>query len=64
MPQPPKYSDEQKAAVKALFWQGRSRVRYKGENSRGEHTISQIEQITGVSRGTIWKTVKDGYIEQ
>ena len=64
MPRPPKYSDEQKASVKELFWQGRSRMKYKGENSRGELTIRQIEEITGVSRGTIWKTVKDDYIEK
>jgi hypothetical protein len=47
MPQPPKYTREQRKAVYELFMTDR-------EGRTGKFTLKDIERLTGVPAGTAW----------
>ena len=57
MPQPPKYTVEQRMAVYDLYWEDREDP-MPGIRSTGKYTLKQIEAMTGVKAETAWKIAR------
>lgn len=53
MPYKRKYTTEQKEQAYKLYWAGRGEP-VKGEKHRGDYTLAEIEQITGVPAKTAY----------
>ena len=54
MPQPRKYTPEQRLEAVRLYRQGRGTAQ-PGERPRGDYTLSQIEEMTGVPAKSVWQ---------